>query len=97
MGIAALYAGVFDERIKQVILNNPPGSHWQGSALLNVLRVTDIAEVAGALAPRRLVSLTRLPDPFEYTRSIYRLQRASGQFIQSPSLPQALEVSRFRF
>ena len=95
MGIVATYAALFDERIKQVVLNDPPGSHWQGPALLNVLRVTDVAEVAGALAPRRLVSLTRLPDSFEHTRAIYRLQRASNQFVQSSSLPEALEVWKY--
>jgi cephalosporin-C deacetylase-like acetyl esterase len=95
MGIVALYAALFDERIKQVILNDPPGSHWQGPALLNVLRVTDIAEVAGAFAPRRLVSLTKLPEPFEHTQAIYRLQRASDQFVQSRSLPEALEVWKY--
>jgi len=95
MGIVALYASLFDERIKQVILSDPPGSHWQGPALLNALRVTDIAEVAGALAPRRLVSLTKYPEPFEHTRVIYRLQGASNQFVQSLSLPEALEVWKY--
>ena len=92
MGIVALYAGLFDERVKQVILNDAPGSHWQGPALLNVLRVTDIAEVAGAFAPRRLVSLTKLPESFEHTRAIYELHGARARLLQSPSLPDALEL-----
>ena len=92
MGIVALYAGLLDERVKQVILSDAPGSHWQGPALLNVLRVTDIPEVAGALAPRRLVSLTKLPETFGYAQHLYQLQRASRQFVQSGSLPEALEV-----
>src|SRR4029453_345881 len=29
MGIVALYAGLFDERVQQIILNDAPGSHWQ--------------------------------------------------------------------
>jgi len=92
MGILVLYATLFDERIQQVILIEPPASHWQRPALLNVLRVTDIPEVAGALAPRRLVALAKLPEAFDYTRSAYRLQRAPAQFVQSDSLPEALEV-----
>jgi cephalosporin-C deacetylase-like acetyl esterase len=95
MGIVALYAGLFDDRIQQVILNDPPRSHWQGPALLNVLRATDIPEVAGAFAPRRLVSLTKLPESFEHARSIYRLQRASEGFVQSASLPEALEIWKY--
>src|SRR5207245_2289865 len=73
-------------------LNDPPGSHWQAPALLNVLRVTDIPEIAGALAPRPIVSLTQLPDSFHQTRSIYRLKGASEQLVQAGSLPEALEV-----
>jgi hypothetical protein len=95
MGIVALYAGLFDERVKQVILNDAPGSHWQGPALLNVLRVTDISEVAGLFAPRRLVSLTKLPESFEARGTYYRLQRASDQFAQSSSLPEALEIWKY--
>src|SRR5205809_4016376 len=92
MGMLALYAALLDERVQQVILSDPPASHWQGPALLNVLRVTDLPEVAGALAPRRLVSLTKLPETFNYTQHLYQLQRASNQFLQSGSLPEALEV-----
>ncbi len=94
MGIVALYAALFDERVNQVILNDAPSSHWQGPALLNVLRVTDIPEVAGALAPRRLVSLTKLPDTFGYARRSYELERASKEFVQLDSLPEALEIWR---
>jgi dienelactone hydrolase len=95
MAAVALYAALFDERVKQVIVNDLPSSHWQGPALLNVLRVTDLAEVAAALAPRRLVSLNRLPASFAHTRDLYRLRGASQQFAQSASLPEALEVWKF--
>ena len=95
LGAVAIYAALQDKRISQVILNQVPGTHWQGPALLNVLRITDLAEVAGALAPRRLVSLTRFPETFEQTQAIYRLQRAANQFVQSPSLPEALEIWKY--
>lgn len=95
MGIVGLYAGVFDERVKQVILNGAPGSHWQGPALLNVLRVTDIPEVAGAFAPRRLVSLTKFPESFAHTRAIYKTERAADQCVESLSLSEALEIWKY--
>jgi hypothetical protein len=76
-------------------MSDAPGSHWRGPALLNVLRVTDIPEVAGIFAPRRLVSLTKLPESFEHARNSYRLQRASDQFVQSSSLPEALEIWKY--
>ena len=87
-----LYAALFDERISQVVLDNPPASHWQSPALLNVLRVTDLPEVAAALAPRRITFLTEPPRSFDFSRSVYRLRGASRQFGQSPSLPEALSL-----
>ena len=92
MGILALYAALFDERVSQVVLNDPPASHWQGPALLNVLRITDIVEVAGAFAPRRLVSLTEFPRSFNYTRKVYEQQGAADRLVRAESLAAALEV-----
>jgi cephalosporin-C deacetylase-like acetyl esterase len=95
MGILALYAVLMDDRVGTVVLNDPPGSHWHRPALLNVLQVTDIAEVAGALAPRRLVAVTKLPVEYEATRALYQLQGAADQFRTARSLPDALEVWRY--
>jgi hypothetical protein len=95
MGIIGLYAGLFDDRIEQVILKDPPDSHRQGPALLNVLRVTDIAEVAGAFAPRRLVFLAKIPHAFEYARGIYRLHERPNNLTSAGSLPEALEVWKY--
>jgi hypothetical protein len=94
MGVVALYAAFFEQRIQRIVLNEPPASHWQSPALLNVLRVTDIAEVAGALAPRRLIWLTKPAESFEHTRAIYRVQGGVEQFLRAASLPEALEVAR---
>ena len=96
MGILGLYAAILDSRVSEVILKQPPSSHWQGPALLNILRVTDIPEMAGALAPRRLVSLTKLSEDFDLTRNIYRMQRASAQFEIVDSLPEAVRIFQAR-
>lgn len=96
MGVLALYAGVMDDRVNEVILNDPPATHWQRPALLNVLRVTDIAEVAGAFAPRRLVSVTELSDRYDHTKGVYDLLGAADRFVSARSLPEALEVWRYR-
>ncbi len=95
MGILSLYAALFDERVQTVILSDAPASHWQHPALLNVLRVTDIPQVAAAFAPRRLVSLTDYSKPFDYTRNIYKLAGASSSMSRSTSLPEAVEVWKF--
>jgi hypothetical protein len=90
IGILGLCAGFFDRRIGEVILNDPPDSHWSHPAPLDILRVTDISEIAGLFAPRRLVSLTEYPKSFDLTREIYRL--SGGQMSRAPSLPEALEI-----
>jgi hypothetical protein len=96
MAVLAVYAALMDDRVNGVVLNDPPATHRQRPALLNVLRVTDIAEVAGALAPRRLTALTKLPVEYEQTKALYQLQGAADQFVTTRSLPDALEVWRYR-
>lgn len=94
-GILCLYAGLLDERITEVLLRDPPTSHRQGPALLNVLRVTDIPEVAGAFAPRRLVFVRDRPAGLDLTESIYRIVGKPEGLIQAASLPEALEVWKY--
>ncbi len=92
MGALAIYAGALDKRITRVILDDPPPSHWQGPAFLHVLRYTDIAEVAGLLAPRELVSLTPLPETFRATHRIFRLYGKAKPIREARALGDALTV-----
>jgi cephalosporin-C deacetylase-like acetyl esterase len=92
MGILGLYAALFDDRIQQVILKDPPASHRQGPALLNVLRVTDIAEVAAAFAPRKLAILGAIPASFDYARGVYRFHGRPENLTSAGSMPEAMEV-----
>jgi len=94
MGALGLYAAAFDPRITRVVLDNPPGSHWQGPALLNVLRITDLAEVAALVAPRDVVSLTPLPEPYSYTASIFALYGAKGHMQHRNGLSEALGIGQ---
>ncbi|MBI4903055.1 MAG: acetylxylan esterase [Acidobacteria bacterium] len=96
MGVLALHAAAFDKRISRVILDDPPSSHWQGPALLNVLRITDIPEVAAMMAPREIVSLTPLPEAFRYTRAIYQLHGKGNPIRQAASLGEALKVWEYQ-
>lgn len=96
MGALALYAAALDPRISRVILDDPPSSHWQGPPLLFILRITDLAEVAGLVAPREIVSLTRLPDTFAYTASIYDLYGKRRAIRVAGGLGDALKVWEHR-
>ena len=95
MGILALYAGLFDERIEGVILRDPPTSHQNGPALLNILRISDIPEVAAAFAPRRLIFVKNIPLAFDETQEVYKLYGSAGQITSTGSLPEALEVWKY--
>lgn len=50
----ALYAAALHPKITDVVLIDPPETHIRGPIFLNVLRHTDLAGTASALAPRRL-------------------------------------------
>jgi len=95
MGILALYAGLLDPRIGGVVLKDPPASHSEGPALLNVLRVTDIPEVAGAFAPRKLVFVGKVPASFEPAAGIYALHGRKDRLTSADSLPEALEIWKY--
>ena len=96
MGIVGLYAALFDDRISQVIVRDPPATHRRGPALLNVLRFTDTPEAAAALAPRELVFINdQVPHAFQWTRSVYDLYEQPTAISFAGSVPEALEVWRY--
>lgn len=90
MSALALHAAALDDRITRVIIEDVPPSHWQGPPLLNVLRITDLPEVAALVAPREIVSLTPIPDSFGYTSLIYKLYGKSLR--EAAALGPALRV-----
>lgn len=92
MGALALYAGAFDKRISRVIVEDLPPSHWESPGLLNILRITDLPEIAGLMAPREIVSLTPTPKTYAYTSSIYALYGEKQGIRQEADLGQAMKV-----
>lgn len=90
MGVVGLYAAVFNAGITKVILDGPPASHWEGPPLLNILRHTDLNEVAGLLGDREIISLTDLPATFALTRAIRQLEGKPRPFRVAESLGDAL-------
>ena len=79
---AHLYAALLDERITDVSLVDPPVSHREGPIFLNVLRVLDIPEALGLLAPRPLV--IRGAQTFAATRELYTAAGAGGSLKWMP-------------
>jgi cephalosporin-C deacetylase-like acetyl esterase len=78
--VLALYAAVLDESVHQVLLFDPTVSHTQGPYLLNVLRYTDVPEIAALLAPRRINFYSRVPKEFDGVKDVYGLYGAEDKF-----------------
>ena len=89
-GALGLYAAVLDESIGHVMLIDPPVTHRDGPILLNVLRYTDLPEVAALLASRRLTFYGAVPEEFSYTRRAFDALGASERFALSMSIRASL-------
>ncbi len=71
-GVLAAYAALFEPSISEVIIIDPPASHREGPTFLNVLRVLDIPEALGLLAPRPLTLVNAEPKGLARTEQIYQ-------------------------
>ncbi len=71
-GVLAAYAALWEPEITGVTAVDPPASHMDAGApqLLNVLRVCDVPDVFGMLAPRPL-TIRGKADTWEKTAQIY--------------------------
>jgi hypothetical protein len=70
-GILGAYAALFEPVIQEVVAVEPPASHTEGPIFLNVLRVLDIPDALGLLAPRTLTIVNAGNSAFDKTREIY--------------------------
>jgi dienelactone hydrolase len=90
-GIVAAYAALFEPAIEEVSAIEPPPSHMPelpggtyAPPLLNVLRVLDVPEALGCLAPRRLVLVGASARAFDRTAALYRLAGAADRLERKP-------------
>ena len=84
--VLAAYAALLEPDIAGVIALNPPSSHMDAKApqFLNVLRVCDIPDVFGMLAPRPLTIVGGKGDLLTKVAQIYAAADAATQFQQKP-------------
>lgn len=88
MAVVALYAALLDEKVRGVILFDPPATHnapgnpdGTGPCLemLGVLQITDLPYVAGLLWPRELVFVGGRPESYGWAEELYaRLGEPGG-------------------
>jgi hypothetical protein len=74
-GVIGAYAALWEQSITEVVLVDPPSTHRDGPIFLNVLRVLDIPDALGLLAPRP-VTLVNAKDP-SFDRAL-RTYKAAG-------------------
>jgi dienelactone hydrolase len=80
--VLAAYAALFEDEIEGAILGSPPLTHMDAGApqFLNVLRVCDVSDVLGMLAPRRLAVNGQKKVDLERIARIYAAAGSPGKF-----------------
>ena len=83
-GIIAVYATLFAPGVvNELVILDPPTSHHDGPHFLNVMRVLDIPEALGLLAPDvtlTLVGKSAKDKAFDRTAAIYKAAGAGEKF-----------------
>jgi hypothetical protein len=83
-GVIAAYAALLvPDKVEELIIADSPLSHREGPHFLNVLRVLDIPEALGLLAPNvslRLTGKSAKQQAFDRTAEIYKLAGAADKF-----------------
>jgi hypothetical protein len=80
-GVIAAYAAALDDQTVGATVINPPKTHMDNVApqFLNVLRVCDVPDALGLVAPRHLTLVGASPDDFAATKAAYAAAGAEGQ------------------
>lgn len=81
-GIIAAYAALLvPAKVEEVAIAEPPVSHRNGPHFLNILRILDIPEALGLLAPDIKLTLIGAKDKaFDRTAAIYKAAGAAEKF-----------------
>jgi hypothetical protein len=82
-GVLSVYAALLEPDVAGLVLFRPPLSHMDAAApaLLNVLRVCDIAESIGLLAPRPVTAAAVPSDWSQRVAAVYRVAGAREKFV----------------
>ena len=93
-GVLAAYAALWEPDVAGAILHEPPLTHMDDDAppLLNVLRVCDIPEVLGMLAPRPLTVRGMSGGPLETVAAAYAAAGVPENFTCGPDREEQTAV-----
>jgi dienelactone hydrolase len=79
--IIAAYAALLCSPDDEVVAVEPPASHRDGPIFLNIMRVLDVPEALGLLAPARLTLVRARRESFAPTRVLYDRAGAATSLI----------------
>ncbi len=97
--IAAYAAALAPQHcLSEIVVVDPPASHRDGPIFLNVLRIFEIPEAMGLLAPRPLTIHTNRSELFRRTATIYEAAGARTKLTEraAPASFKSAEASRNR-
>lgn len=77
--VIAAYAALLCPKIESLTLLDPPASHRTGPKFLGVLKICDIPEAMGCLAPRALTLIDAKDAAFERTTTLYKVGGAADK------------------
>lgn len=89
MSAVASYACLLDEKVKSLLLKNPPVTQnapgdpdGTGMAIemLNCLRITDLPQVTGLMYPRELVAIGEWPESYAWGKKVYETLGGDASF-----------------
>ena len=78
-GVLGAYAALNETSIAEVIAVEPPASHHEGPHFLSVLRVLDIPDALGLLAPKHLTLIGAKDVVFERTLAAFKAAGHAGR------------------
>lgn len=96
MAAIAAYVCLMDEKVKSLLLKNPPATQNTPGApdgtgmaieMLNCLRITNLPQVTGLMYPRELVAIGEWPENYDWVKNVYHTLEKPNSFkqLQKPS------------
>lgn len=79
-GILGAYAALFENCIAGIVAVDPPVSHREGPQFLGVMKVLDVPDALGLLAPRRLTLINASDAAFDRSGKAFQAAGYSDRF-----------------
>ncbi len=71
-GVLGAYAALFENCIAEVTLVDPPSTHYEGPHFLGVMKVLDVPDTLGLLAPRHVKLINAKDAAFDRSLNAYK-------------------------